>query len=106
MSKPINCTNLDRLRDHLRRIDATLERKLAKSEYIPHYSSLAEAGWAATRAVIAEVLRVHEADCRSLAKIQISAKVREREPDMAQFLKRILEPILTAFESLDMEAES
>ena len=41
--------------DHLRRIDATLERKLAKSEYIPQDSSLAEAGWKATRAAIVAI---------------------------------------------------
>ncbi len=42
--------------DHLRRIDAHCERKLAKEEYVPHYSASAEAGWKATRAAIADIL--------------------------------------------------
>lgn len=47
--------------EHLRRIDAHCESKLAASEYIPHYSESAEAGWRATRAAIAEILAAHEA---------------------------------------------
>lgn len=71
--------------DHLSRIDAHCESKLAASEYIPHYSESAEAGWRATRAAIATAL-----DCESW-----DAMIKEMY--IRQDAEAILESILAAF---------